>query len=556
MRVDQFGQGVDVGAQQLAQAAVVEYLFDDGVFRLEAFEDLLGGDVLSLALGLLGLVGDFKFVEEHFAHLLGRGDVEFFARQLVDFLFDLAHAGREVFGCLPQGLRVDAHAVALHVGQHGDERHLYFLKQPAGVVLVEFLLQDVFQLQRDVGVFAGIAVDIGGREVAHVFLLAPFRADEFLDVDGLVFEVDFSQVVHAVAQFGLEDVVGYHGVEQRAAHFRAVVSQHEDVILDVLPDFQALFVGIDGFEPVDDALRFFASGRDGDVVGFALCKAEAHAHQFGQHGFGVGRFGVHGESVGLEQAADERVAVGVALHEVIVVGLVVECRQAGGGGFFLWRGVEQGEERARFGCGDGFFFLENAFDEVLELQFFEEGAQGVFVGLCADEGFEVERDGNVGLDGGEELREAYLLGVVLHFLPQRAFQAVGVGQEVVDAAKFGDELLCGLLADTGTTGDVVRTVAHESQQVDDLCGRVDAELLLHFLDAQRVELLVAVARAVHEHVFAHELAVVLVGGHHVGVDAAGAGLRGQRADDVVGFVAGHFEDGDMIGANDVFDEGD
>ena len=324
VRVDQRGQGVDVGAQQLAQAAVVEDFLHDGVFRLQAFEHLLGGDILAFALGLLGFVRHFQLVEEHLAHLLGRGYVEFLARQLVDFLLYLAHAGREVFRRLPQGYGVDAHTVAFHVGQHGHEGHLDFLEQAAGAVLVELFLQDVFQLQGDVGVFAGIAVDVGGREVAHVFLLAPFRADEFFDVDGLVFEVDFRQVVHAVVQFGLEHVVGYHGVEHRSAHFCAVMSEHEDVVFDVLPNLQALFAGQGRLELVYDALCIFASGRDGDVVCLVFPQAEAHAHQLGQHRLGVGRLGVQGKRLGAEQSVCQRFAVGVGLHQVVCAGEVFE----------------------------------------------------------------------------------------------------------------------------------------------------------------------------------------------------------------------------------------
>ena len=53
----------------------------------------------------------------------------------------------------------------------------------------------------------------------------------------------------------------------------------------------------------------------------------------------------------------------------------------------------------------------------------------------------------------------------------------GVGEEVLHRAVFAEELLCALLTDTLTAGDVVYLVPEECEVVDDLCGRVEAELL-------------------------------------------------------------------------------
>ena len=88
---------------------------------------------------------------------------------------------------------------------------------------LELLLEDVLQFQGNVGIFAGVAVDFGGSEVAHVLLSLAPRADELVDVDGAVVQVDFGQVVHVVPQLGLEYVVGEHRVEERTLHADAVV---------------------------------------------------------------------------------------------------------------------------------------------------------------------------------------------------------------------------------------------------------------------------------------------------------------------------------------------
>ena len=169
MRVDELGQGFDVGAQQLLQAAMLQYLAHDVVLAAEAFEHFFGGDVLA-GLGLLGFLHQLEAVEEHFAHLLRRGDVEGSASQCVDVFLDLAEAGVEVCGRLLQGFRVQTHAVALDVHEDGHEWHFYFIEEVFHALRLEFLLEDVLQLQGDVGIFAGVAIDFGGSEVAHVLL--------------------------------------------------------------------------------------------------------------------------------------------------------------------------------------------------------------------------------------------------------------------------------------------------------------------------------------------------------------------------------------------------
>ena len=248
-RVDELGQGFGVGAQQLLQAAVLQYLAYDVVLAAEAFEHFFGGDVLA-GLGLLGFLHQLEAVEEHFAHLLGRGDVEGSACQGVDVFLDLPDAGVEVRGRLLQGFRVEAHAVALDVHEDGHERHLYFIEEMFHALRLEFLLEDVLQLEGDVGVFAGVAVDFGGGEVAHALLSLAPRADELVDVDGAVVQVDFGQVVHVVPQLGLEHVVGEHGVEERTLHADAVVLQDNHVVLDVLPHLHRFRVFVERAELV------------------------------------------------------------------------------------------------------------------------------------------------------------------------------------------------------------------------------------------------------------------------------------------------------------------
>ena len=123
-------------------------------------------------------------------------------------------------------------------------------------------------------------------------------------------------------------------------------------------------------------------------------------------------------------------------------------------------------------------------------------------------------------------------------------------EEAVDASELRDELLCGFLAHARTAGDVVRSVAHESQQVDDLAGGRDAVFGFHFLRPHDV-ISARVLGAVHAHPFRHELSVVFVRCHHIGVDALPSGFGGQGSDHVVGLIAAHFQDRDAVGPDDV-----
>ncbi|CCX63913.1 unknown [Prevotella sp. CAG:1058] len=174
--------------------------------------------------------------------------------------------------------------------------------------------------------------------------------------------------------------------------------------------------------------------------------------------------------------------------------------------------------------------------ERLELQFLEQPAQFVGVGFGHAQRVEVETDRHVGADGCEELREANLLLVLLDLLFQRTLQLAGAFEQRVNRAELLQELDCRLLAHTRTAWYVVGRIAHQSEQVDHLCRRLDAVLLAYAVGVERL-VATAVARTVHHHVAAHQLAVVLVGRQHVRLDAFCISLCRQRAYYVVGLEA-------------------
>ena len=56
-------------------------------------------------------------------------------------------------------------------------------------------------------------------------------------------------------------------------------------------------------------------------------------------------------------------------------------------------------------------------------------------------------------------------------------------------------------------------------------------------------------------IICHELAVVLIGCEHIGFHALATGLCGEGANYVVGLEAIDLQNGDVIGLEDIFDDG-
>ena len=181
----------------------------------------------------------------------------------------------------------------------------------------------------------------------------------------------------------------------------------------------------------------------------------------------------------------------------------------------------------------------HAVGEGAELQRPEDGEELVGVGVVAPELLGTDVGGHVGAYGGHELGVAYLVGVLLDFLPQGPLELVGVVEHVLDRAEPGDELGGGLLAHARAAGYVVDLVAHERQQVYHLAGIGYAIFLADLLFAAHLDVLAAQGWLVLQDLSRDELSEVLVGRHHVDGESLRGGAGGEGADDVVGLVAGH-----------------
>ena len=229
-----------------------------------------------------------------------------------------------------------------------------------------------------------------------------------------------------------------------------------------------------------------------------------------------------------EAEADQRGA-----HRRVAVGHDVERELPGGAAL--------GDERVDAGgLDDGVVALDRfrrrrvLRDERAERQIGEqlEGVGADRAGVAAGVG--IERHRAVGVDRDQRLALARILGVgEQRFAIALLLDLAGPREQPLERSERRDQIARALLADAGHALDVVGGVAHQRQHVDHLLGR-HAELLLHALG---VVPRARVARVVDLDRAADQLEEVLVAGDERDLEAARRGLAGERAHDVVGFVA-------------------
>ena len=126
--IDQFGQGLDIGAEELLHPSVVKDLPDDGMLVPKLLQHLFACGVAS-GLSLLGLVDDLELVEEHFAYLLTAVDIDRMADEGVDLFLEKGKSFLELLGLTGKTRFVQAHALPLHPEEHKHQGHLDLLEE-------------------------------------------------------------------------------------------------------------------------------------------------------------------------------------------------------------------------------------------------------------------------------------------------------------------------------------------------------------------------------------------------------------------------------------------
>ena len=204
---------------------------------------LCGEIVQHLGAGCPGTVlvplaaGQRHLVEQDFAQLLGRADIEFLSGQLVNLGHKFRHPAGKILAEGAQLRDIDQNAFPFHIGQHMNQRAFdgfingcqLFQRQPG----FQYLPQPIGHI----GVFCSVIQ----RLVEGDFRKPDLRfsaADHILVLDGVIAEMQFCQFVHAVTmQTALQHMRQQHRVVAGADH-DVVAGQNLDVIFDVLADFQ------------------------------------------------------------------------------------------------------------------------------------------------------------------------------------------------------------------------------------------------------------------------------------------------------------------------------
>jgi hypothetical protein len=196
---------------------------------------------------------------------------------------------------------------------------------------------------------------------------------------------------------------------------------------------------------------------------------------------------------------------------------------------------------------------ELLFQLARELELPQQPDQGLAVGAGHSERFPFDVDFDVCVDGDQFLAQEDLIPVLEERLPLALRADLGgVRHRVLDGAEPLEERSGALLPDAGGSGDVVGTVALETQQVDDVLRR-HAEQLPHLVGTDQQ----IVARGVqHERVLVDQLHHVLVDGDDEGMDPGLRGAAGERPDHVVGLLAGHLDRRDRHGPAQAPDVGE
>ena len=302
-----------------------------------------------------------------------------------------------------------------------------------------------------------------------------------------------------------------------------------------------------GLEDVPDGRpRAWVDGNVAARVGFCT---ERHAHQRRLHGIEPRRFGVKGKALGLGEGLHQRFHAGVVVHQVVSHFVGVERAEGGGGRSHIHGGVKHAQlALAVLVCGRGAGCLgrrscgrrrgrhvsEDATRQGPEFQLLQDGRQHLCVGRLKGHGGKVLVKVDVQHDGGQLPTQKRQFAVGLHLFFHLPFELVNVLVKAFHGAVRLQELDGGFFPDARHTGNVVRRIAHQPQQIDDLLGVFQAVALTHLLRTPHARGVAASAGPKHPNLVRHELREVLVGRHHENVEPFLFCPLGEAPNQVVG----------------------
>ena len=179
----------------------------------------------------------------------------------------------------------------------------------------------------------------------------------------------------------------------------------------------------------------------------------------------------------------------------------------------------------------------------------------VEVRLCQFPRFPIYVERHVRLDCRQEFRETNFVRVVFHLLALCPFQLVRMFEQVFNTSEALNQSSGRFRSHARTTRYVIGRITHQSQVVDDLFRIRQPIFLANLFHAQNLPRRIAVSRSLHQHVRSYQLRIIFVRRDHSNLNALCRCPFSHRSDHVVSLETLHLDDGNVIRADNVFNDG-
>ena len=406
-------QGVKVSGLHFRELAIAQHLGRDGMHVHELAERFRIGGIAARVLLARRQLEHFK---QNMAELLGRIDVEFLTRKLMNLGAQPLELGRGFLRHTGELVDIDARAHAFHLRERRDERQIDALVHLERAVALERLAQRVGQTVRDEGMRRSLS--------SLVFALGQSRT-----------QIRVAQrAVFVFRDIGIQQVCGQTNVEEaRRMHLRCIDERR--------------FRGIDWIDFLQRALAIECTemARTHDfrkrLVGIFALK---HEHRIGQADEQAVRLG---KQAFLRLNEEFHAQAHVMLHggfQRVVRVVAHDRRQAGQ--------LERGGRGKRFvGAGKSKHLGQMSVEAHLAKSLGDLRAVeiGEFHALQIEVELHIAHDGR---HAAARVRVFLMLGKVLQLL---ALELVEVVVDAVDAAVVLQKFRGGLVANAGHAGNVV-----------------------------------------------------------------------------------------------------
>ena len=426
--------------------------------------------------------------------MLRRTDVELEPGEIPNNFFTRADFEFHDLGHRVERFAVDAHAVALHRGENGRERQIDRLVKFREALRLHFLAQERREALQMFRMFSGSAGERDAFLAQHRIGQAVFRGCGPQQVgiehrrvadsgDGARQQLEQFWIVH---NFGALFVLQKFG--ERGLHFSLFVEPR-----------RARYAWLRG------------NFNRGDLRAEAFFFAISLGKRQPDGGFGVAR---NGAQIFFQRRGRFQFC-GIAWR-------------GGSGGSGSRRGQiaqQRSESQLRVNRAQR-FHVRRARLKIVEHEFHRRG----------------------GVDDGKLFRHNHRVAAVFErFAIPFSFDFLRAIERRFRGTKAADQFLRAFFADAFRAGNVVDRIAHERHHVGDFFGR-HAHQLFHFCRVDnQVGFIGPRAGTQHAHVSADELHHVLVARDDGNVEALFRALLGERANHVIRFKSGKFEDGQPHG---------